>query len=57
MSKLIKSKKKIENYLGWDNWIENNWNMPDDPNINYDLIFNWNYFCNYVKYRKKIFLQ
>ena len=43
---------KITEYLSDHNWIESEWNMPDDPYFS-----NWEYFCNYVKKKRRFFFS
>ena len=48
--------ERITNYLGNDNWIRNDWNMPDDPRFN-DEMFNWEHFCEFVKEKRRFFFK
>ena len=45
--------EKVVGYLGYDNWIREDWNAPD----NYILEFRWENFCDFVKTKKRFFFR
>ena len=44
--------EKIENYLNNDNWIANDWTIPDNT-----YPTDWDNFCKYVKKKKRFFFN